>query len=155
MRFEKHVLDERQREYRNKIGHQCFLLLLYLILIDTALNGAGVQWLPYPANMMALLTVCAGIYQTRLILGGAYLPPGEKAGQRQRKTIIIAGFSVAVAAIAAVIVIRGGLVHTAVPAEDGDNSAMALFIISAVSLLMIMLSGLASRRQNRDRDGEE
>ena len=155
MRFEKHALDERQREYRNKIGHQCFMLLLYLILIDTALSGAGVQWLPYPANMMALLTVCAGIYQTRLILGGAYLPPGEKASQRQRKTVIIVGFSMAVAGIAAVILIRSRLGGTTASTGDGDNSALVLFVISAVSLLIILLSGLASRRQSNDRDGED
>ena len=154
MRLDKHPLDERQKELRNKIGHQSFLMLLYLILIDTALNGAGIQWLPYPANMMALLTVSAGIYQTRLILGGAYLPPGEEAGLKRRKTIIIAGFSVAAAAVAAVVIVRSGLVPAAEQTGEGDNSSLVLLVISAVSLVIMLLAGFASRRQNKNRDGE-
>ncbi len=154
MRFEKHCLDERQREFRNKVGHQSFMLLLYLILIDTALHGAGVTWLPYPANMMALLTVCAGIYQTRVILGGAYLRPGEETGLKRGKTVIIAGFAVTAAAIAAVVLARGNLVQAAEPAGEDGNSAWVLLIISVVSLVIMLLAGFASRRQRTDRDGE-
>lgn len=152
MKLEKRFLDERQQEYRNKVGHQSFLLLLYLILIDTALNGLGVTWLPYPANMMALLTVCAGLYQTRLVTGGAYVPPGEEKSARRKKTFVIVGFSVAVAAIAAVLLVRGGFVQPLAATGQEDNSALVLFIISAVSLVILLVGSIASRRQSKNTD---
>ncbi len=153
MNPDKHGLDERQRAHRDRIGNQCFMLLLYGILIDTALYGAGVRWLPYPANMMALLTVCAGVYQVRIILGNAYLPPGESGPRRRRKTIILAAFAVAVAAVAAAVLVRSGALPAA-EAANGDNSAVVLFIISAVSLIIALVSGLIQHRRDREKDGE-
>jgi LPXTG-motif cell wall-anchored protein len=154
MNCERNGLDERQRAHRDRIGNQCFLLLLYGILIDAGLNGFGVKWLPYPANMMALLTVCAGIYQVRIILGNSYLPPGAKAAHTRRNIIIMAVFSVAVAAVASVIFIRNS---TPLPADTGnsdDNSAMILFIISGVSLLIALLTGIVQRRRNKENEKE-
>ncbi len=154
MNLDKKGLDERQRAHRDRIGNQCFLLLLYGILIDTALNGLGVKWLPYPANMMALLTVCAGIYQVRIILGNAYLPPGAKAAHTRRSIIIMAVFSVAVAAVASVIFIRNS---APLPADTGngeDNSAWILLIISGVSLLIALAAGIIQRMRDKENDKE-
>jgi hypothetical protein len=154
MNLEKKCLDERQRANRDRIGNQCFLLLLYGILIDAGLNGFGVKWLPYPANMMALLTVCAGIYQVRIIMGNAYLPPGAKAAHTRRNIIIMAVFSVAVAAVASVIFIR----YNGQPPVDAgngeDNSALILFIISGVSLLIALVAGIVQRRRDKE-NGKE
>ena len=154
MNLDKKGLDERQRAYRDHIGNQCFLLLLYGILIDTALNGAGVKWLPYPANMMALLTVCGGIYQVRIILGNAYLPPGESAPRKRRKTMILAAFSVAVAAVAAVVLLRSSVLPVQDAASGGDISSIVLFIISAVSLVIALVAGLIQRRRDKEKDEE-
>ncbi len=154
MNLDKHGLDERQRAHRDRIGNQCFMLLLYGILIDTALHGAGIRWLPYPANMIALLTVCAGIYEVRIIRGNAYLPPGESGPRRRRKTIILAAFSVTVAAVAAVIVVRSGALPAQEATAGGDNSATVLFIISAVSLIIALVAGLIQHRRDKERDEE-
>lgn len=150
MNLDKRGLDERQRAYRDHVGHQCFMLLLYGILIDTALNGAGVKWLPYPANMMALLTVCAGIYQVRIISNNAFLPPGENTHHRRRKTVVLAAFSVAVAAVAAVVVLRNGALPVQEAAPGGDSASVILFIISAVSLVIALVAGLVQRRRDRE-----
>ena len=152
MKTKKNLLDERQREYRNRVGHQCFMLMLYGILADAALYGAGVKWLPYPANMMALLTVCASIYQMRIIAGNASLPPGETYVSRRKKTIIIATFSIAVAAIAAVVLIRAGEVAHSPAASAGDNSATVLFIISTVSLIVLLAGEGIKRLQDREKE---
>ncbi len=154
MNLDKRGLDERQRALRNRIGHQCFMLLLYGILFDTALNGAGITWLPYPANMMALLTVCAGIYQARIIMGNAYLPPGEKTSYRRRKTIILAAFSVTVAAAAAFVIVKNSTPSSLNVPDAGDNSALVLFIISAVSLVIALVAGLIQRKRDKERDEE-
>lgn len=70
-------LDEMQQSKRNKIGNQCFLLLLYLLLIDGGLYGFGFRWVEYPANIMILLTLCSGIYVVRLIAANAYVGPNK------------------------------------------------------------------------------
>jgi hypothetical protein len=154
MNLDKRGLDERQRTHRDHIGNQCFLLLMYGILIDAGLNGFGVKWLPYPANMMALLTVCAGIYQVRIIMGNAYLPPGAKAAHTRRNIIIMAVFSVAVAAVASVIFIRNSAPLPAVTENGEDNSAMILFVISGVSLLIALVAGIVQRRRDKENEKE-
>lgn len=154
MNLEKKCLDERQRANRDRIGNQCFLLLLYGILIDAGLNGFGVKWLPYPANMMALLTVCAGIYQVRIIMGNAYLPPGAKAAHTRRNIIIMAVFSVAVAAVASVIFIRYNAQPPVNAGNGEDNSALILFVLSGVSLLIALVAGIVQRRRDKE-NGKE
>ncbi len=154
MNSNKRCLDERQRAQRDHIGNQCFLLLLYGILIDTAFNGLGVKWLPYPANMMALLLVCGGIYEVRIIRGNAYLPPGVKTTQTRRNIIIMTVFCIAVAAVASFILIRN---NAQLPANTGngeDNSAVVLLIISGVSLVIALVTGLIQRGRDKENDKE-
>jgi hypothetical protein len=154
MNLDKRGLDERQRAHRDCIGNQCFLLLLYGILIDAALNGLGVKWLPYPANMMVLLAVCAGIYEVRIILDNAYLPPGAKAAHSRRSIIITTVFSVAVAAVASVIFIRNSAPLPLGTGNGEDNSALILFVISGVSLLMALVAGIVRRRRDKENEKE-
>lgn len=154
MNLDKKGLDERQRAHRDRIGNQCFLLLMYGILIDAGLNGFGVKWLPYPANMMALLTVCAGIYQVRIIMGNAYLPPGAKAAHTRRNIIIMAVFSVAVAAAASVMFIRNSALLPADAGNGEDNSAVILLVISGVSLIIALVAGIVQRRRDKENEKE-
>ena len=154
MNLDKRGLDERQRALRNRVGYQCFQLLLYCILIDTMLYGAGVKWLPYPANMMALISLCGGLYQVRIIQGNAYLPPGSNAAGSRRKITVIVLFTVAVAAVAAVVIVRNNVLRVPGVPESGDQSALVLFIISGVSLLVALIVGIAQRRQDKENEGE-
>jgi hypothetical protein len=63
-------------------------------------------------------------------------------------------FSVAVAAVASVIFIR----YNAKPPVDAgngeDNSALILFIISGVSLLIALVAGIVQRRRDKE-NGKE
>jgi hypothetical protein len=154
MNSNKRCLDERQRIQRDHIGNQCFFLLLYGILIDAALNGLNVKWLPYPANMMALLCVCAGVYEVRIIRGNAYLPPGIKTAQTRRNIIIMAVFSIAVAAAASFILIRNKAPLPVANQDSGDNSAVVLLIISGVSLVIALVTGLIQRSRDKENDKE-
>jgi len=74
----KKGLDEMQMQRKNKIGHQAFMMLLYLLMLDAGLYGFGFRWLSYPANIMVILMFCAGIYVVRLITGNAYVGPSEE-----------------------------------------------------------------------------
>lgn len=71
-------LDEMQVQARNKIGHQSFLMLAYLLMLDFGLNGFGIKWLDYPVNVYILFLVCMGSYVIRLLWAGAYQGPESK-----------------------------------------------------------------------------
>ncbi len=73
----KKGLDEMQVQRRNNIGNQVFLMLYYLLMIDAGLYAYGFRWVSYPANVVIILTICAGagIYVVRLIKANAYVGP--------------------------------------------------------------------------------
>jgi LPXTG-motif cell wall-anchored protein len=66
----------------------------------------------------------------------------------------MAVFSVAVAAVAAVIFIRNSAPLPADTGNGDDNSAMILFIISGVSLLIALVAGIVQRRRNKENEKE-
>ncbi|MEM5767446.1 MAG: hypothetical protein AAGU32_04060, partial [Bacillota bacterium] len=99
MKTNKNGLDEMQREKRNTIGNQMFMLMFYALLIDCGLYGAGIRWLAYPSNVMVIMMVCMGIYLVRTIAANAYLPP--KAQTRRPALIVAAVVLSAVLAAAA------------------------------------------------------
>lgn len=55
MRMSNNGLDEMQREKRNNIGHQMFLIMFYALLADIGLSGFGIHRLKYPADIMVII----------------------------------------------------------------------------------------------------
>ena len=145
-------LDERQREKRNHIGNQCFMLLLYALLLDITLFGAGIKWFPYPADVLVIVVVVAFIYLARIIAGNAYLPPHAYKARGRMKVIVLAALSVISAAGGVFLLTRSA------PAQDaalGDNSGIALLIMSAVTLVIALVMGLLQRARNNKQEGTE
>lgn len=139
-------LDEMQLYKRNKIGNQCFLLLLYLLMFDAGMYGFGFRWVSYPANVMIILTVCSGIYAVRLIAGNAYVGPAagkEKTALRTMLTTLIAvGMGLAVVFLLKTAKFTTGNI---------DNmAAPILFIVAAVALTVAATVAIINRVQNRD-----
>ncbi len=138
-------LDEMQLLKRNQIGNQCFLLLLYMLMIDTGLYGFGLRWINYPANIMIILTICSGIYVIRLIAGNAYVGP---AGGRERTalrtmltTLIAVGIGFAV-----VFLLKTANFTT----NSRDNmAAPILFIVAAVAITVAATVAIVSHIQNK------
>ncbi len=152
MNLDKRGLDERQRTLRNRIGNQCFLLLLYGILTDTALHGAGISWIPYPANMMVIVTICAGIYLARIIAGNAYLPPQADKARGRVKVVFLVVLAAAMAALG--LLLYGKSAPSQAVPETGDASDVILFVMSAVSLAVALILALVQRARNREREEE-
>lgn len=50
MKQDNNGLDEMQKAKRDKIGNQSFILMPYLLLLESGLYSFGVRWLAYPAN---------------------------------------------------------------------------------------------------------
>jgi|GEM_PF-3934717 len=67
-------LDEMQREKRDNIGNQMFLVMFGVLMLNGGLEAAGVAWLPYPSNITFLITVCMDVYIVRRIAANAHQP---------------------------------------------------------------------------------
>lgn len=147
MRNNDNGLDEMQRERRNSIGHQMFMLMFYALLINSGLYGAGIRWLDYPANVMVIAVVCMGIYLVRVIAFNAYLPP--KAQNRKLGTIlfITVVFSIGIATSAVKLL---GQLPVKAAENTNDNSAVILFIVSAVGLLATLVVTVINKVKDKD-----
>jgi Flp pilus assembly protein TadB len=143
---DKNQLDERQKARRNSIGNQMFLLMFYALLLDVGLSGAGIRWLEYPVNVMVILIVCMGIYLVRLIAHNAYVPDNTK----NRKTVVIIIVAVVLAIALAYVSIRlFGQPENMTTAGEKDNSALILFIVSAIGLIIALVVALIQKANNR------
>ena len=144
MRNNKNGLDEMQKERRNRVGNQMFMLMFFALLIDSGLYGAGVRWLDYPANVMVIISACISIYLVRLIALSAYHPP--KTQSRTQITLIIA---IIISSALAVL-----LSITQIADKTNDNSAMILFIVSAAGLLGILIAAVI-KKINSSKDNKD
>lgn len=147
MKNNKNGLDEMQRERRNNIGNQMFMLMFYALLFNCGLYGIGVRWLDYPGNVMVIISVCMAIYLVRLISANSYLPP--KAQNRNTVIILIISIISSITlAIAAVNLI--GRSSSQALANNNDNSAIILFVVSAVGLIIAIVAAIIRKINNRD-----
>ena len=154
MRINKNGLDEMQKEKRNSIGNQMFLLMVYALLIDAGLAGVGISWLKYPSNIMVIIMVCVGIYLVRTIATNSYLPSKVSYRKTVISSIIAMAFSV-VLVIAAFNFFGNLSVHSALEGTI-DNSALILFMVALVGLLISLtvaiIKKVNDKRDSRDDD---
>jgi uncharacterized membrane protein len=152
MKNSKNGLDEMQKERRNNIGNQMFMLMFYALLIDSGLYGAGIRWLKYPANIMVIIIFCMSVYLVRTIAANAYLPPRAQNRRTVISLIITIAFSIVL--VIAAFNLFGNL-SARLPVEDtNDNSALILFIVSAVGLLISLIVAII-KKVNDKNDGDD
>lgn len=153
MRINKNGLDEMQRERRNSIGNQMFMLMFYTLLLDIGLYGAGIRWMNYPANIMVIIMVYMIIYLVRTIAANAYLPP--KAQNRKTAISLIIAICFSVVLVISGFSIFGDLSATRPELDNaGDNSAFILFIISAAGLLISLIVVIIKKVNEKNFDDE-
>ena len=140
-------LDEMQLQRKNKIGNQTFLMLLYLLLLDTGLYGFGFRWISYPANVMIILTICSGSYVIRLITGNAYVGPSAAREKPILKAAISVLGAVAVA-IAMIALLRNANFST--NSQIDVMSAPILFITAAIALIIVVVTSFIKKAQNKN-----
>lgn len=143
----KKGLDEMQILRRNKIGNQTFLMLLYLLMIDAGLYGFGFRWVDYPANVMIILTVCAGIYAIRLIKASAYVGPSTEK-EKPVLTILMTALVVVVVATGTIVLLKTTNFSDA--NQINDMSAPILFIAASVGIVIAVVTTVINRIQNKD-----
>ncbi len=144
-------LDEMQTERRNRIGNQMFMLMFYALWLNGLLYSYGVRWLDYPGNVMVITVVCMAIYLVRLVVSNAYLPAKTRAG-RATYTLIM-GIVFSIALVLAAINLFGPAPAEASWISEG-NTALVLFIASAVGLVAVLITA-AIRKVNSRHDTDE
>lgn len=143
-------LDEMQRARRNSVGNQMFLLMFYALLFNCGLHGAGITWLPYPANVMVIIAACMGVYLIKLVALNAYLPTKALNRNGVIGVVMITVFSIVLAISVVLLLMRSSV---GVAGDTADNSAVILVIISAVGLLGTAITAAIKRANNKnDRD---
>jgi len=150
MKMNRDGFDERQRAIRNKIGHQSFIMLYWLLLVEMSLSGFGVKWVAYPANIMIILTVCMIIYLVRLIMSNSYLSPDA---QKARPAVSVMAAVVLAAALAAVLAVSIGKTFFGDAGSAGaaeDYSALILMMTSAVGLIIVGVVSPIKKRGDRE-----
>lgn len=145
--MKKNGLDEMQKQRRNKIGNDSFMLILYLLLLDAGLNGFGFRWVSYPAGNIIILTLCAGLYFVRLVLSESYVGPSKENERSFLKTATILGVSMLVATSALYI---GKKIGFASDSSFDELAVPIMFIIAVSGVLIAAVVALIKRRQNRD-----
>lgn len=154
MKPDKHGFDEMQKARRDKIGHQAFNLLLYLLLIDVALNSFGARWLEYPSNIMVIVMASSSVYVIRMIAADAFMPVKSAQMPKAGKRMMIG--------IAATILVAAGLAvvlsnFNVFPATEGsgDNSGLVLMIVSVLGLIVSAVFALIKRINDKNDNGNE
>ncbi|HAN22090.1 MAG: hypothetical protein A2Y15_03815 [Clostridiales bacterium GWF2_36_10] len=150
MRKKENDLDEMQKFTKNKIGHQTFILMIYLLLIDLFLNGIGIHWLEYPENIMVVIILCSFIYLMRIIKNDAYLSPKAKKSKSGIKIALLIFFSIALA-VATVLLSKNSL-SIEIIGNNGIDSAFILFIVPFLGLIIVsIVSIIKNINNNKDK----
>lgn len=144
----KNLLDEMQQQKRNKIGNQSFMILSYLLLIDIALNGFGVRWLPYPTNVFILMLASMAYYLVRIISANAFLGPGITARRTGIKAIAITIISAVAAYISASQLLKNN-VRLQTEGVD-DYGAYILFALSCLIIILVIIISIITSIRNKN-----
>ncbi len=142
--MQKSQLDEMQVKRRNSIGNQTFLLLMYLLMIDAGLYGFGFRWIEYPANIMIMVTICAGIYLLRLINNHAYVGPSAENKRPVLRLILTVAIACSVAAGISIMLKNAVFTNTA---QINEMSAPIMFITAAIAIIIALATLLIKRSQ--------
>jgi hypothetical protein len=136
-----------QVQKKNSIGNQAFVMLLYLLMLDAGLYGFGFRWISYPANVMIILTLTAGIYVIRLITANAFVGPAAKT-EKPLMTVVMTMFFAAL--ISAAILVLMNNTSFSSPGQIEEISAPLLFITAGVAMVVAITTLIIKRIQNRE-----
>lgn len=134
--IDKNDLDEMQRQIKNKIGHQMFIVVVVLLLIDLILNGAEIRLLEYPINIIIIMATCLYVYVNRLIVSGAYI------NDKNFKKVLIS------LVIAAVLNIFGVIdsFHNSTLSHDAKMLLRLVWIGTVITIIVLILKKLSEKK---------
>lgn len=141
-------IEHRQQLRQAVIGNRVFLLLFCLLMVDSALAGFGVDYLPYPSRVIVIIAACMVLYLVSISMQKFTMPLRHK----------LPGPILLMAMFAILSGILGLLLYNfALPSEATLMLAQVLLIASIVGLvclLIFLLVRFASENKQRDQRKE-
>jgi len=144
----KNGLDEMQRQRRNSIGNQMFMIMFWALFLNIGLYGAGITWLKYPTDVIIIVSACMFVYLVRLIVSGSYLAEKEQKGISwvNRLTMII------MSTVAVVVISLSRISGT----NEPWSNAVTIFVTAvAVGSIIALVTLIVKRVRNKDNDDEQ
>lgn len=152
MLFNKRIsndsLDERQVQTRNRIGNQCFFILLVSMVFALQLPNFGITWATTSIIMTVILLLCSGYFIARIAWAGAggYNAYNTKAS---KKLYLVLGF-ITVILTFQVTAIKSGLFKNSLSISHGG----LLLIYILIFLTMIIVPIIISKYKNNQGDDQ-
>ena len=145
----KERLDEMQLQIRNKVGHQCFFILYFLLMIALLLKDHGFMWATSSMSVLVIMLLCLGYYGTRVAWAGAYGGPLGPLTKSKKHVFLIVGLLAALTTILSVLgIIRTKLLNGSF--NIPYNGVLRLFMFSFVFIMIIVISRIISNRKNNE-----
>ena len=146
MNNNKNGLDEMQKQRRNSIGNQMFMIMTYLMFINIGVHSFGIAWIGYPASTLLIVVACLTIYLVRLIASNAYLPVREQSSKARLISALVG--SIVIAIVISVFIV---LYQTDVDVSKtlNVNEAVVLMIASSVALIIALVVAVIKKVSNR------
>ncbi|MFL0197779.1 DUF6773 family protein [Clostridium sp. WILCCON 0269] len=147
--MEKNKLDEMQLQQRNKIGNQSFILLCWLIILDSIIYGLGVRWLQYPANTFFIMCVCITYYIVRLACSSALI--GVKDKHSNIKKLILHELKyVLIAVVVSIIIAKSNLIKIKGTIAQNNDLAIACFSALIMVIIGVIITVIVTKKVNKD-----
>ena len=147
MNNSKNGLDEMQKQRRNSIGNQMFMIMTYLMFINIGLHSFGIIWIGYPASTLLIVVVCLTIYLVRLIATNAYLPVREQSSKTRLISTLVGSIAVAIA-VAVFLFLNQTSVEVSKTLDVDD--AIVLMNVSVVGLIIALVAAIIKKINNRN-----
>ena len=139
--------DERQAQLKNRVGHQCFLALFFLLLLQLGLQGYDIPWLQYPLNVYITMNACMAYYLIRTwLLGASVADTGSRHTSRTVRLIVAA---VALVCLTVMLFFRANI-----PFLAGLDDASHVIITCAAVLVLVFILAAGSRAFNNQGSGD-
>ena len=135
-------LDEMQVQTRNKVGNQCFSIIIYLLMIDLGLGNYGVKWAASPMSIFVIIVICIGYYLTRLVWSGVWAD--VYVCQSKNTNTIIAGLlATMIITFSRANFFKGGF-------NISYHEVLEMIIDFFVYIMIIEIFRIISRRKNNE-----
>lgn len=138
--------DERQDQIRNKIGNQCFFILLISMVIVLQLPTFGIIWATTSIIMTAILLLCSGYFIVRIVWAGAYSGYNTRKSKNVYLTFGLLAIFMAILAAG----IKTNLFTESLDFYDGGFLRLLIFLLIFFAIITVSIKVSKYRNDQGD-----
>lgn len=140
-------LDEMQVQIRNKIGNQCFFILLISMVIALQLPNFGIMWTTTSTIMTVLLLLCSGYFIVRVVWAGAY--HGHNTRTSKKVYLIFGLLTLFMTVLAAGI--KTNLFRESLHISDGGFLRLLIYLLIFFTIVIVSIK-VSTHKNNQGED---